>query len=62
MRALDRAGRPADALAAYERTRSALADQLGVDPSPELAELHLAVLRGQTSPPPAPPGRTCGPA
>jgi predicted ATPase/DNA-binding SARP family transcriptional activator len=51
MVALDRAGRPADALAAFERTRAALADQLGADPSPELASLHLAVLRGQTDKP-----------
>jgi predicted ATPase/DNA-binding SARP family transcriptional activator len=46
MRALYAAGRQADALSTYEDTRQALADQLGVDPSPALAEVHLAILRG----------------
>ncbi|MFD1543232.1 BTAD domain-containing putative transcriptional regulator [Nonomuraea guangzhouensis] len=45
MRALYAAGRQADALDAYERTRRTLSDELGVDPSAELAELHLAILR-----------------
>ncbi|WP_346115442.1 BTAD domain-containing putative transcriptional regulator, partial [Nonomuraea maheshkhaliensis] len=47
MRALYAAGRQADALAAYERTRAALAGALGVDPSAELRETHLAMLRGE---------------
>ena len=56
--ALASVGRQADALQAFERTRRALADQLGVDPSAELQEAHLAVLRGETSAPVAvPPGR-----
>jgi predicted ATPase/DNA-binding SARP family transcriptional activator len=46
MRALYAAGRQADALSTYEDTRQALADQLGVDPSPALADVHLAILRG----------------
>jgi DNA-binding SARP family transcriptional activator len=46
MRALV-AGRDSEALLAYERTRKALADALGVDPSPELSALHLALLRGE---------------
>ncbi|MEV6155608.1 BTAD domain-containing putative transcriptional regulator [Nonomuraea sp. NPDC052129] len=45
MRALYAAGRQADALDAYERTRCTLADELGVDPSAELAEVHLSLLR-----------------
>ncbi|WP_116946800.1 BTAD domain-containing putative transcriptional regulator [Jiangella endophytica] len=47
MRALVAAGRNSEALLAYERTREALADALGVDPAPELSALHLAVLRGE---------------
>ncbi|RKT51778.1 putative ATPase [Saccharothrix australiensis] len=47
MRALGAAGRSTEALLVYQRAREALADELGVDPSPELSELHVALLRGE---------------
>jgi DNA-binding SARP family transcriptional activator len=47
MRALVAAGRDTEALLVYQRTREALADALGVDPSPELSRLHVALLRGE---------------
>ena len=47
MRALVAAGRDSEALLTYERTREALADALGIDPSPELSALHVALLRGE---------------
>ncbi|WP_433221858.1 BTAD domain-containing putative transcriptional regulator [Microtetraspora malaysiensis] len=46
MRALHASGQQAAALAVYEEARRLLADELGADPSPELAEIHLAILRG----------------
>ncbi len=54
MRALYAAGRQADALGVYEDTREALATSLGVDPSPGLASVHLAILRGELPAGPAP--------
>jgi DNA-binding SARP family transcriptional activator len=45
MLALYGAGRQADALAAYRRAYAALADGLGVAPSPRLRALEAAILR-----------------
>ncbi|GGV40507.1 SARP family transcriptional regulator [Actinomadura cremea] len=60
VRALHTAGRRAEALEAYEETRRALADRLGADPSPELAAVHLAILRDEGNGA-APAGERAGP-
>jgi DNA-binding SARP family transcriptional activator len=44
MLSLYRSGRPADALAAYQDARRVLADELGIDPGPELRMLHERIL------------------
>ncbi|MDX1621237.1 MAG: AfsR/SARP family transcriptional regulator, partial [Nitriliruptorales bacterium] len=48
MLGLYRAGRQADALEAYERARRILRDELGVDPSPALQQLHARILDQDT--------------
>ncbi|MYW68863.1 AfsR family transcriptional regulator [Streptomyces sp. SID8379] len=62
MRALYRAGRQSDAIDQYHRTRTLLADELGVDPGHALREAYAEILAGDgSSPGPAPvPGREPG--
>jgi DNA-binding SARP family transcriptional activator len=60
LRAYVTGGRVAGALAAYATARERMADELGIDPSPETTALHTAILRGELTvparPSPAAPG------
>jgi predicted ATPase/DNA-binding SARP family transcriptional activator len=47
MRALYAAGRQAEALEVYHEARELLASRLGVDPSPQLEQVYLRILRGE---------------
>ena len=49
MLALYRAGRQAEALEAYQDGRRMLVDQLGIEPSRDLQQLHGAILRQDTA-------------
>lgn len=53
METLYRAGRQADALAAFGSYRARLADELGLDPSPDLSQLELKILQHDDSLTPA---------
>ncbi|MFG2135002.1 BTAD domain-containing putative transcriptional regulator [Streptomyces sp. NPDC048751] len=57
VRALRDTGRNAEALAAYETARRALADGLGTDPGAELRALHEELLKGTTPGPATAPPR-----
>ncbi|WP_326634873.1 tetratricopeptide repeat protein [Nonomuraea fuscirosea] len=60
LRVLESSGRPAEALERYETIRRRLAAELGVDPSPELRQVHADLLTagapaaGRTMPGPTP--------
>ena len=60
MLALYRAGRQSEALATYGDLRDRLVMELGLDPSPELTALHLAILKQDPTlaPPPTPAAST----
>jgi len=53
--ALVRCGRQADALAALDRLRRTLDDELGLEPSPVVRDLQTAILRQELAPAPTPP-------
>ncbi len=50
MRALEDAGRRAEALETYSRAREVIADELGVDPGSELQRLYAELLAADASP------------
>jgi DNA-binding SARP family transcriptional activator len=52
MLALHRSGRRADALAAYLRTRTVLAEEFGIEPGAELQRVHRHVLGARPEPGP----------
>jgi DNA-binding SARP family transcriptional activator len=49
MLALYRSGRQAQALQAYQEARRTLIEELGIDPSPQLQQLHASILRQETA-------------
>ncbi|MFD1539852.1 AfsR/SARP family transcriptional regulator [Nonomuraea guangzhouensis] len=57
MRALYAADRRADALDAYRLARLTLVEELGLEPGPDLRELHQAILEGRSLPGACTPAR-----
>ncbi|KJS60408.1 BTAD domain-containing putative transcriptional regulator [Streptomyces rubellomurinus] len=62
VRSLHLSGRTAEALRHYERTRRALAEQLGVDPGRQLQALYAELLSTTTAPAPPPRPAPAAPA
>jgi len=58
MRALEAAGRRAEALTAYARAREVISDELGVDPGPDLQRLYAQLLAADAE---SPASATSGP-
>ena len=54
MLALYESGRQADALATYQQARGMLVDQLGIEPSRDLQNVHRRILSGDHPPPGSP--------
>ncbi|MEV0460112.1 AfsR/SARP family transcriptional regulator [Catellatospora methionotrophica] len=57
MTALYQTGRHAEAMDVFSAFRAQLAAELGVEPTPALAEAYIGMLRGELGLPPAPHGR-----
>ena len=55
IRALDGAGRHAEALGTYGQARELISDELGVDPGAELQQVYADLLAADVAPSPAPP-------
>lgn len=60
MQALNHGSLQADALAVYDEGRRLLADELGIDPSAQLRQLHAAILAGEAETAPPRPGTDDG--
>lgn len=61
MIALDRCGRSADALRAYDRARRVIAEETGLDPGPELRDLQRMILTRSGTPVTSGPGSEARP-
>ncbi|MCA2214166.1 AfsR/SARP family transcriptional regulator [Jidongwangia harbinensis] len=62
MLALHGSGRQSEALAAYDRLRARLADELGLSPGTHLQRLHAAILRNEPAVGPLPQPAAAAPA